>query len=81
MRIDLEQSAHRPRTAKLGLAVMNRIVGIKPGPVLTFTYHPELFDPTLHGYWARGVRHQGSWSKGEAELFATFVSDLNTCRF
>jgi hypothetical protein len=81
MRIDLEHSERRPRSAKLGLAVMNRIVGIKPGPVLVLTYAPELFDPSLHGYWARGVSRTGPWTKGEAELFATFVSDLNTCHF
>jgi hypothetical protein len=81
MRIDLEHSEHRPRSARLVLALVRRVIGIKPGPMLALTYRPELFSAALRRYLARGVAHAGPWSKGEAELFAAFVSNLNTCRF
>lgn len=81
MRIDLERSPHRTWTAKLMLAVMNRLIGVKPGPVLSMTYRPDLVDKRLHGYFDRGVAYSGPWTKGESELFAAFVSHLNACQF
>jgi len=81
MRIDLERSKHRPWTTKLMLAVMTRMMGVKPGPPLALTYRPDLFDSTMRGYILRGVAYSGPWTKGESELFATFVSNLNTCHY
>lgn len=81
MRIDLARSNHRPRPVALVLAVVSRVMGLELGPPLALTYRPDLFDSTMNGYILRGVAYSGPWSKGESELFAAFVSNLNTCHF
>jgi hypothetical protein len=81
MRIDLEQGGRRPWFMKLGLAVAERVIGVKPPPMLTVSYRPDLFVAPLRRYVLRGVSRASAWSKGESELFAAFVSNLNTCHF
>lgn len=81
MRIDLEHGGRRPWYLELVLAIAGRFIGIKPGPPLLMTYRPEFMGAELRGYILRGISRSGPWSKGEAELFAAFVSDLNTCHF
>jgi hypothetical protein len=82
MRIDLEHGGRRPWYLKLGLIVAKLVIGAKPPPMMTMTYRPDLFPRALRGYILRGVSHDlGAWTKGEAELMAAFVSDLNTCHF
>ncbi len=81
MRIDLEHGGRRPWIAKIGLAVANRVLGFKPPPVLAVTYRPDLLHPALRRYITRGVSAHSSWTKGQSELFAAFVSDLNRCHF
>lgn len=81
MRIDLEHGGRRPWFIKLALALAARVIGTTPPPPLAMTYRPDLLRPGLRRYILRGVSAHGSWTKGEAELFAAFVSDLNTCHF
>lgn len=81
MRIDLEHGGRRPWYLNLGLGVMKLVIGIKPGPVLALSYRGDLLDARLRSYILRGVSSAGPWSKGEAELFAAFISNLNTCHF
>lgn len=81
MRIDLEHGGRRPWYLKLALAVAKRVIGVKPGPPLAISYRPDLFPAPMRSYILRGVSHSGPWAKGEAELFAAFVSNLNACHF
>jgi hypothetical protein len=45
------------------------------------TYRPDLLNKDLAGRIQRAMHGSGGWSKGEAELFAAFVSKLNSCNF
>lgn len=81
MRIDLEHGTRRPLPLRLGLWLIRRIVGLVPGPVLALTYQPQLMHPSLRRYIVRGVGAGSTWSRGEAELFSAFISDLNRCHF
>lgn len=82
MRIDLEHGGRRPWYLDLALHLARLVIGVKPPPTLVMTYRPDFFPRELRGYILRGVSHsRGAWTKGEAELFAAFVSDLNTCHF
>lgn len=81
MRIDLHGSTRRPLPIRAVQWVISRIVGMSPGPLLTFTYDLELVHPRLSSYMFRGVRDAGPWNKGESELIGAFVSRLNSCQF
>lgn len=57
-------------------------IGLVPPPMLTMTFGLGLVGTAFPRYILRGVSRSGSsFTKGEAELFATFVSNLNTCHF
>lgn len=81
MRIDLTRGGNRKWWMRLGLTLVRWRLGVVPAPPLTISYRPDLFDRDFVGYVLRAVSGQGPWNKGEAELFATFVSDLNSCHF
>ncbi len=81
MRVDLTRSRRRPLPLRGGLRIIGQVIGMVPGPLLVLSYAPEFFPSRLSDYLLRGMRGAGPWSKGEAELIATFVSDLNTCHF
>ena len=81
MRVDLTQSKHRPWYMRLGLAIAKRRIGIYPAPPLMLTYRPSFFHRRLAGYILRANHGSGGWTKGEAEMFAAFVSDLNSCSY
>lgn len=81
MRIDLEHGGRRPWYLELGLWIASKVIGVKPPPPLAITYRPDLLRAPLRRYIMRGTSNAGAWTKGESELFAAFVSDLNTCHF
>lgn len=81
MRVDLYKGSHRPWYFTLGLQLARWRVGAVPGPPLTISYRPQLFHKDFVGYIVRAMRGSGGWNKGEAELFASFVSKLNSCAF
>jgi len=81
MRIDLLHSEHRPWYMSLGLRLAQWRVGALPGPPLTISYKMYMFQKDFVGYIVRGMAGSGGWNKGEAELFASFVSKLNQCDF
>lgn len=81
MRIDLFKGGRRPLAVRLGLAYFNFRAGIYPGPPLVLTYRQDLLNQDLTEYILRAMHGSGGWSKGEAELFAAFVSSLNSCNF
>lgn len=81
MRIDLMNGGRRPWRMRLGLRLIKWRTGVYPGPPLTLSYRPDLFHKDLMGYLLRGMSGSGGWSKGAAELFGAFVSNLNSCHF
>ena len=81
MRVDLFQGGKRPLPMRLGLALFKLRAGVYPGPPVAITYRPDLLTKDLARYIQRGMHGSGGWSKGEAELFAAFVSKLNSCQF
>lgn len=56
-------------------------LGVYPGPPLTMSYRPAFFDKRFVGFLLRGMHGSGGWTKGDVEMFASFVSSLNACRF
>ena len=81
MRIDLFHGGRRPMVVRLGLALFKLRAGVYPGPPVALTYRPDLLNRDLRDYILRAMHGSGGWNKGEAELFAAFVSSLNRCRF
>ena len=81
MRLDLVHSPKRPWYMQLGLRLARWRLGVYPGPPLAMSYRPDLFHRAFVGYTMRGASGYGGWTKGEAELFASFVSNLNECHF
>lgn len=82
MRIDLEGGSRRGWLRTTGLRFFRWIFGTVPGPALFFTYAPDLLAPEFMSFVLRAMSaNEASWSQGEKELLATFVSDLNACHF
>ena len=81
MRVNLFNSGRRPLSMRLGLRLIKWRTGVYPGPILTISYRPDLFHKDFIGYIMRGMSGSGEWDKGHAEMFASFVSKLNSCRF
>ena len=81
MRIDLFHGGQRPLPVRLGLELFKWRAGVYPGPPVAMTYRPDFFNKDLRGYIMRAMHGSGGWNKGEAELFAAFVSNLNSCNF
>ena len=81
MRVDLLHSKYRPWFMSLGLRMARLWVGALPGPPLTISYKPTMFQKDFVSYIVRGMAGSGGWNKGEAELFAAYVSKLNQCSF
>jgi len=81
MRLDFESGGRRPWPMKLMLGVIRRYIGTLPGPQLVLSWRPDLLHSRMPRYIMRGVHDSGPWSKGEAEMFAAFISDLNSCHF
>ena len=81
MRFDIENSGNRGLFQKLLLAGIRRYVGTVPGPMLFLSYDSAQIPREMLNYMVRSVRKQGFFTKGERELFAAFVSKLNSCNF
>ena len=81
MRVDLFHGGQRPWYMKVGLQLAKLRTGVYPGPPLTISYRPDLFHKDFVGYIMRAMHGSGGWDKGHAEMFATFVSKLNSCKF
>lgn len=81
MRINMESGGRRRKVAHLTQAAARFYIGMVPGPQLTLEWRPDLFHSSMYAYVNRGMSARGNWDKGESELFASFVSNLNTCNF
>jgi hypothetical protein len=66
---------------KLKLAAMHVMAGHAPGVVRTLLYRKDFFGRKFSELTQQVMRGPSSWSVGERELFAAFVSRLNQCVF
>ena len=81
MRLRILESGHRP-VQKLFLGIFKAMIGgMAPGPILALSYRRELCGKYLAACYQEGMREATEWSVGEVELFAAFVSKLNSCRY
>ena len=79
MRLPLESSL-RP-IQKLVLRAFRTMFGSTPGPVLIASYNKRFFGDGWAPCMKKGMRSATEWSIGEIELFAAFVSRINSCGY
>ena len=78
MRLDiLEDRKHW--LSRMNLKMIKRSLGYVPGPVYLLTYRRKWFGNYFSDCLEGALRRSTEWTKGEVELFATFVSKLNQC--
>jgi len=66
---------------KAMLGMINVLAGHAPGVVRTLRYRKEYFGAPYTELTQQVMRGPSSWSFGEREIFAAFVSRLNQCVF
>jgi hypothetical protein len=79
MRLPLEEGLRCVQ--KLLLRGFKRIAGDAPGPVLIASYNKRFFGNAWARCMKEGMRGATEWSIGEVELFAAFVSQVNSCAY
>ena len=80
MRLHRVHTGHRLRD-KAMLRLMRVVIGHAPGVVRTLLYRKEFFGRPFSLLTQQVMRGDSSWSVGEREMFAAFVSRLNQCVF
>src|SRR5688572_20549787 len=66
---------------KLLLKLYKAMLGDAPGPVLIVSYNKRFFGNASVRCMNEGMRGGSEWSVGEVELFAAFVSRVNSCGY
>lgn len=66
---------------RLKLRMIRLIAGYEPGPVLAGNYRREQFGKPFFACLNECLLQARHWSRGETELFATFVSARGGCQF
>ena len=81
MRLDKVRTGHRFKQKML--LTMIKVFGRREPPdvIKTLLYRPEFFGNRFSELCQLALRGPSSWSVGERELFAGFVSRLNQCVF
>jgi hypothetical protein len=81
MRLERVRTGHRLKQ-KLLLGMI-RLFGRREPPdvIKTLLYRPEYFGTRFSELCQASLRQPSSWSVGERELFASFVSRQNQCVF
>ncbi|MEX1127116.1 MAG: hypothetical protein WEB50_00980 [Vicinamibacterales bacterium] len=79
MRLPLEEGL-RP-LQKVALRVVKAMTGRASGPVLVASYNKAFFGNGWAPCMKDGMRGATEWSIGEIELFAAFVSRINSCAY
>ena len=79
MRLPLEE--HLRPVQKVTLQAFKAMFGSAPGPVLIASYNKPFFGNAWARCMKQGMRSSTEWSVGEIELFAAFVSRLNSCGY
>lgn len=80
MRLERVHQGH-PLGDKVMLAVMRIMVGHAPGVVRTLLYRKGYFGRPFSELTQQVMRGTSSWTVGQREMFAAFVSRLNQCVF
>ena len=80
MRLQIHHHGHRP-LQKLQMRIIRALVGQLPGPIATMSYKRNLFGRWLSAGFVEAMEQPQHWTRGEAELIATYVSDQNRCRY
>jgi hypothetical protein len=80
MRLEILRTGHR-RVQKIFLGFIRRLVGQVPGPIATMSYRSEFWGKDFSRCLQEAMRGPSVWSIGEREIFATFISSLNRCRY
>jgi hypothetical protein len=81
MRLQVLDNGHRP-LQKVALKLIKATSsGIVPGPILVMSYRRQFFGKHLAASIQEGLRAAKSWTLGEVEIFAAFVSKLNECKY
>ena len=80
MRLHKVHTGHRLRD-KAMLAMMRLVMGHAPGVVRTLMYRKEFFGRPWTDLTQQVMRGPSSWTVGEREIFAAYVSRLNQCVF
>lgn len=78
MRLKILHDGYRPIQKLIIKALFGKQI---PGPVAVMSYRREMGGKYLGDFFQQKMRSQTSWSKGDAELFAAFVSSLQECRY
>ncbi len=79
MRIPLDRML-RP-VQRLLFRFVTLAVGHKSLPVLLVSYRKDFFGDRFDDCLDVGMRGAKHWTRGELELFASFVSRLNSCGY
>lgn len=66
---------------KLRLLMVRLLAGHAPGVIRTLWYRKHYFGLQFSVLTQQVMRGAGTWSVGERETFAAFVSRLNQCVF
>lgn len=83
MRLHTVESGHR-LSQKVKLRLLRLVSGDPAQPydvIKVMLYRPEFFGQHFLALLQELMRGPSSWSVGERELFAAFVSRQNECRF
>ena len=81
MRLEKVRSGHRFK--QKFLLTMIRLIGRREPPdvIKSLLYRPEFWGGRFSELCQASLRQPSSWTVGERELFAAFVSRLNHCVF
>jgi len=80
MRLNVLDHGHR-WSQKLIMEIVRRLNGHVSDPMKVFSYRRNWFGALFCDCLEEGMRETREWTKGEAELFAAFVSKLNRCEY
>ena len=81
MRLEILETGHNPIQKILLGFIAATSEGHTPGPVAIMSYRRNLFGKHFAACIQEAMRKATEWSRGEVELFAAFVSQLNQCRY
>jgi hypothetical protein len=80
MRLRILDTEHYP-WQKVHLTLMRRLLGEAPAALQMGMYRSRFFGILFMRCVQEAVRGSSEWSPHERELFVSFVSSLNACRY
>jgi len=81
MRLTILDHGHSFATKALFLMIRTVSRQAVPDVVKTVKYRPDFFGAPMNEVFQRAMRGPSSWSIGDRELMAAFVSKTNECEF